>query len=58
MEVVSEPSDLEGTAAAHLQYYLSSRRIFSRHCTQIYSPSDVLYLDEKCTLNKSTSGTF
>ena len=57
VEVVSEPSVLEGTAAAHLQDDLSSRRSFARHRTQIYSPRDLLCLDEKCTPNKSTSRT-
>ena len=56
VEVVSEPSVLVGTAAAHLQDDLSSRRSFARHRTLIYSPCDLLCLDEKCTLNKSTSG--
>ena len=57
VEVVSGKSLLSGTAAAHLQYNLSSRRIFARHRTKIYSPRDLLYLDEKCTPNKSTSRT-
>ena len=56
MEVVSDPSVLAGTAAAHLQDDLSSRRIFASHLNQIYLPYDLLCLDEKCTLNKSTSG--
>ena len=56
VEVVSEPSVLSGTAAAHLQDDLSSRRSFSHHHNQIYSPRDLLCLDEKCTLSKSTSG--
>ena len=56
VEVVSEPSVLEGTAAANLQDGLSYRRIFERHRTKIYSPCDLLCLDEKCTLNKSISG--
>ena len=56
MEVVSEPSVLEETAAAHLQDYLSSRRIFASHCTLIYSPCDLLCLDENFTMNKSTLG--
>ena len=56
MEVVSEPSVLAETAAAHLQDDLSSRRSFASHITLIYSPCDLLCLDEKCILNKSTSG--
>ena len=56
VEVVSEPSFLAGTAAAHLQDNLTSRRIFASYCTQIYSLCDLLCLDEKCTVNKSTSG--
>ena len=58
MEVVSKPSVLAETEAAHLQDYLSSKRIFSRHHTNIYSPRDLLCLDEKCTPNKSTSIKF
>ena len=58
VEVVSEPSVLAGTAAAHLQNYLSSRRIFARHCTQIYPPCDFLCLYENFNLNKSTSGIY
>ena len=57
MEVVSETSILAVTAAAHLQDDLSSRRSFARHRTQIYSPRDLLCLDEKCNPNKSTSRT-
>ena len=57
MEVVSEPSVLAGTAASHLQDDLSSKRSFACHCTKIYSPYDLLCLDEQCTLNKSTPGT-
>ena len=57
VELVSDPSVLPGTAAANLQDYLSYRRSFERHHTQIYSPRDLLCLDEKCTLNKSTSVT-
>ena len=57
LEVVSDPSVLAGTAAAHLQDDLSSRRSFERHHTQIYSPRDLLCLDYKCTLNMSTSET-
>ena len=56
MEVVSEPSVFAETAAAHLQDGLSSRRSFTSHRTLTYSPCDLLCLDEKCTLNKSTSG--
>ena len=56
MEVVSEPSVLSETAAARLQDDLSSRRSFASHHTLIYSPCDLLCLDEKCTLNKSASG--
>ena len=56
VEVVSEPSVLAGTAAAHFQDYLSSRRSFARHCTQIYSPSELFCLDEKFTSNKSYQG--
>ena len=55
--VVSDLSVLLGTAAAHLQDYLSSRRSFARHLTQIYLPHDLLCLDEKCTPNKITSKT-
>ena len=58
LEVVSETLVLAGTAAAQLRDDLSSRRSFSRHQNQIYSPCDLLCLDEKCTLNKSTSGIF
>ena len=57
VEVVSEPSVLVGTEAAHLQYDLSSRRSFARYQTQIYSPLDLLRLDGQCNLNKTTSGT-
>ena len=56
MEVVSETSVLEKTAAAHLQDNLLSRRRFASHRTIIYSPCEPLCLNEKCTLNKSTSG--
>ena len=56
MEVVSDPSILTETVAAYLQDYLSSRRSFASHRTLIYSPSNLLCLDEKFTLNKSTSG--
>ena len=56
MEVVNEPSVLAETAAAHLQDNLLSRKSFASHRTLIYSPCDLLCLDEKCTLNKSTSG--
>ena len=56
MEVVSEPSVLAETTAAHLQDDLSYRRIFASHCTRIYSPCDLLCLDEKCTINNITSG--
>ena len=58
MELVSEPSFLAGTEASHPQYDLSYRRSFARHCTQIYSPRDLLCLEEKCTPNKSTPRTF
>ena len=57
VEAVSYPSVLAGTAAAHLQDVLSSRKIFASHRTQIYSPCDCLCMNEKCTLNKSSSGT-
>ena len=57
MEVVSEPSVLVGTAAAHLQDDLSCRRSFARHRTQIYTPRDLLCLDENCIPNKITSST-
>ena len=56
VEVVSENSVLAGTAESHLQDDLSYRRSFACHRTQIYSPYYPLYLDEKYTLNKSTSG--
>ena len=56
LEVVSEPSVLAGTAATHLQYDLSYGRSFACHHNQIYSPRDLLFLDEKYTLNKSTLG--
>ena len=56
MEVVIEPLVLAETAAAHLQDDLSSRRSFASHRTQIYLPCDLLCLDEKCTMNNSTSG--
>ena len=56
VEVVIEPSVLAETSAAHLQYDLSSRRSFEIHRTRIYSPCELLCLDEKCTLNKSTPG--
>ena len=55
VEVVSEPSVLAETAAAHLQDDLSSRRRFASNLTIIYSPCDLLCLDEKCSLNKITS---
>ena len=57
MGVVVEPSVLAGTEAAHLQCYLSSISSFSRHRTNIYSPRDLLFLDEKFIPNKSTSST-
>ena len=56
MEVVSEHSIMEETAAAQLQDGLPYRSRFASHCTIIYSPSNFLYLDEKSTLNKRTSG--
>ena len=56
MEVVSEPSVLAEIEAAHLQDDLSHRRGFASNNTIIHSPCDLLCLDEKCTLNKSTSG--
>ena len=56
MEVVSEPYILAETEAAHPQDDLSSRRIFASHRTLIYSPCDLLCLDEKFTLKKSSSG--
>ena len=56
MELVSEPSFFAETAASHLQDDLSYRRRISIHCTLIHSPCDLLCLDEKCTLNKSTPG--
>ena len=56
MEVVSEPSILAEAAEAQLQDDLSSRRIFANYRTQIYSPCDLLCLDDNFTLNKSTSG--
>ena len=43
LEVVNEPSVLAGTAAAHFQDYLSSRRSFARHRTQIYSPRELFF---------------
>ena len=58
MEVVIEPSFLAETVAAHIKDDLSSRRIFAIHLNTIYSPCDLLYLDEKCTLNKITSKIF
>ena len=54
MGAVSETSVLEVTATAHFQDNLLSRRIFACHCTQIYSPRDLLCLDEKFTPNKIT----
>ena len=57
MEVVCEPSVLEGTEAAHIQDYLLSRRYSPRHRTQIYSPRDLLCLDENFIPNKSKSRT-
>ena len=56
MEVVSETSVLAETAAAHLQDALSSRRMFASHFTLIYSPCDLLFLDEEFTMNKRTRG--
>ena len=55
VEVVSESSVLAGTAAAHLQDYLSYRRSFAHHFTQIYSPHDLLCF---CDPNTSVSKTF
>ena len=55
LEVVSEPSVLAGTSAAHFQDYLSSRRSFARHRTQMYSPRELFCLDEKSTPNKIIS---
>ena len=55
MKVVSYTSVLSETVAAHLQYDLSSRRSFASHHTLIYSPYDLLFLDEKCNRNKSIS---
>ena len=56
--VVSDISVLLDTAAAHFQDDLLSRRSFSRHHTQIYSPRELFYLDEMCTPNRSISRTF
>ena len=56
MEALGEPSVLEETIAAHLQDDLSYRKSCAIHRNIIYSPCDLLCLDEKCTLNKSTSG--
>ena len=57
MEVVSDRSVLAGTAEAHPQDDLSSRKSVARHRTKIYSPHDFLCLEEKCNPNKSTSRT-
>ena len=56
MEVVSDTSVLEETAAAQLQDNLSYRKSFASNRNIIYSPYDLLCLDENCNLNKSTSG--
>ena len=56
MEVVSDTSVLVETVLANYQYDLSSRRSFAIHRTLIYSPGNLLCLDEKSTMNKSTSG--
>ena len=56
MEVVSESSILAENAASYLQDDLSTRRSFAIHHNLIYSPCDLLCLDEKCILNKSPSG--
>ena len=58
VEVVSEPSVLVGTEAAHLQYDLSSRRSFARYQTQIYSPLDLLRLDDSVILIRPHQGQF
>ena len=42
VEVVSEPSVLSVTSAAHLQDDLSSRTSFAVNHTQMYSPCDLL----------------
>ena len=55
MEVVSKHSVLAETAASYLQDDLSSGRRFASHSTLIYSPCDLLCLEEKCTLNMRTS---
>ena len=55
MEVANEPSVLSETAEAHLKDDLSSIRSFASNCTLIYSPCDLVCLDEKCTLNKIKS---
>ena len=57
VEEVIYSSVLTGTAAAHFQDDLSSRRSFVRHCTQIYLLRGILCLDENWTPNKSTSRT-
>ena len=54
VELVSEPSVLVGIAAANLQDYLLYSRSFAHNHTQIYSPHNLLCLDEKCAPNKST----
>ena len=56
MEVLSEPSILTETAASHLTDDSSSRRSFAINRTLIYLLCNLFCLDEKCTLNKSTSG--
>ena len=56
MEVFSEPSVLAETAAAHLKDSLSSKMSFASNQIIVYSPCDLLCLDEKCNLNKRTSG--
>ena len=56
MEVVSGTSVLEETAAADLQDKSEPRSSFARHCTQFCSPCDLLGVEEKFTLKKSTSG--
>ena len=55
---MSETSVLTESAAEHLQDDLLSRRRFSLHHTQIYSPRDLFFLDENCTPNKGISMTF
>ena len=54
VDVVSDPSVLSGTAAAYLQIYVPYIKSFARHCTQIYLSRDLIWMDEKCTPNKST----